>query len=186
MKISKASWMILGAGVFIISLTGLGVARYGQVQEQKKLTTDLALSTTRLNKLQVTSAQPQIEELQLEVEDVKKQIEEIKARLLQSVISVDVADKFYEIAGFYDVIVTSIGTSAMSEQPFTDIMCDVISLGASVSGTMENIVDFVKGLNDNFSTGFIRSAQLDVNDPLKSYVNIQMIVYSYRGNNDGK
>ena len=48
-------------------------------------------------------------------------IEEIKARLLQSVISVDVTDKFYEIAGFYNVSVISIGTSTMSEQPFEGI-----------------------------------------------------------------
>jgi len=182
MKISKASWMILGAGVFIIALTGLGVARYGQVQEQKKLTSELALSTTRLNKLGVNTAQPQIDELKEDVKDVQKRIGEIKARLLQSVISVDVTDKFYEIAGFYKVSVTGIGTSAMSAQPFEDISCDVISLSASVSGTMEDIVDFIKGLNDNFSTGFIRSAQLDVSDPLASVVSVQMTVYSYRGN----
>jgi hypothetical protein len=186
MKISKASWMILGAGVFIIALTGLGVARYGQVQDQKKLTSDLALSTSRLNNLQVVSAQPQIDDLENDVADVQKQVEEIKVKLLQSVISVDVTDKFYEIAGFYNVTVNSIGTSTLSEQPFADISCDVISLSATVNGTMDKIVDFVKGLNDNFSTGFIRSAQINASDPLDTSVSVQMIVYSYRSNQDGK
>jgi hypothetical protein len=182
MKISKATWMILGAGVFIIVLIGLGVARYGQVQEQEKVSGDLAVNTVRLNKLQVITALPQTNEIEEEIKDVQSQTEDIKARLIQSIISVDVADKFYEIAGFYSVNVTSMGTSAMSEQPFADIPCDVISLSASVSGTMEDVIDFVKGLNDNYTTGFIRSAQLDMKNPLESFVSIQMIVYSYRSN----
>jgi len=97
-----------------------------------------------------------------------------------------VADKFYEIAGFYSVNITSMGTSTISEQPFASIPCDVISLSASVSGTMENVIDFVKGVNDNFTTGFVRSAQLDIIDPVESNVSIQMIIYSYRGNKDGQ
>jgi hypothetical protein len=97
-----------------------------------------------------------------------------------------VADKFYEIAGFYSVNVTTMGTSTNSEQPFDGIPCEVISLSASVSGTMENIIDFVKGLNDNFTTGFVRSAQLNIKDPLESIVSVQMTVYSYRGNQDGQ
>jgi hypothetical protein len=186
MKISKATWMILGAGIFIIVLSGLGVARYGQVQERDKVSEDLAVNTVRLNKLQVITPQAQIDELQEEVNDVQSQTEDIKTRLVQSIISVDVADKFYEIAGFYSVNVTSLGTSALSEQPFADIPCEVISLSASVSGTMENIVDFVKGINDNYTTGFIRSAQLELKDPAESFASIQMIVYSYRNNKDGQ
>jgi hypothetical protein len=186
MKISKASWMILGAGVFIIALTGLGVARSGQVQEQKKVTTDLTVNTARLNNLQVSLEQSRINELEQEVKDAQSQTGDIKNRLIQSVISVDVADKFYEIAGFYSVNVTSMGTSTNSEQPFTGIPCEIISLSASVSGTADNIIDFVKGLNDNFITGFIRSAQLDLKDPLNSSVSLQMIVYSYKGNQDGQ
>jgi hypothetical protein len=186
MKISKTSWMILGAGVFVIALAGLGVARNGQVQDQKKVTADLAVNTARLNNLQVTPAEPRITELEQEVKDAQSQTEEIKAKLIQSIISVDVADKFYEIAAFYSVNVTSMGTSTNSEQPFGGIPCEVISLSASASGAVENVIDFVKGLNDNFTTGFVRSAQLDTKDPLESIVSVQLIVYSYRGNQDGQ
>jgi hypothetical protein len=186
MKISKASWMILGAGVFIIALAGLGVARYGQVQEQNKADGELAVTNARLSNLRIAPVQAQIEELQQEVNDAQSLTEEIKAKLIQSIISVDVADKFYEVAGFYSVNVTSISTSTNSEQPFANIPCDVISLSASASGTVENIIDFVKGLNDNFTTGFIRSAQVDIHDPLDSVVSIQMIVYSYQGETDGQ
>ena len=186
MKISKATWMILGAGVFIIALLGLGVTRYGQVQEQKKLAKELAVNTMRLDKLQVTSAQPQISELEEEVKDVQRQTEEIKARLIQSIVSVDVTDKFWEIAGFYSVNVTSIGTTSVSEQLFAAIQCEVIALSATVSGTTENVIDFVKGLNDNYTTGFIRSAQIDLKNPLESIVSVQMVVYSLRGDQDGQ
>jgi hypothetical protein len=186
MKISKASWMILGAGVFIIALAGLGMARSGQVQEQKKVNSDLAVNTLRLNNLQVPTEQSRINELEQEVKDAQNQTEDIKARLIQSIISVDVADKFYEIAGFYSVNVTSMGTSTNSEQPFAGIPCEIISLSASVSGTMDNIISFVKGINDNFNTGFIRSAQLNLKDPADSSVSLQMIVYSYKSDENGQ
>jgi hypothetical protein len=180
--ISKTSWMILGTGVFIIALAGLGVARSGQMQEQKKITEELALNTARLNNLQASPVDIQVNEFEETVKNAQSRTADIKAQLKQAILSVDVADKFYEIADYYSVNVTSMGTSTIAEQSFANIPCETISLSASVTGTMTDIVEFVKGLNDKFTTGFVRFAQLDLQDPLLSMVSIQMIVYSYKGN----
>jgi hypothetical protein len=185
MKVSKASFMILGAGVFIIALAGLGVARSGQVQEQKLLNQDLSVNNARMNNLQVTPFEAQINELEEEAANAQSQTAEIKKRLQQTIISVDVADKFYEIADYYSVNITSISTSSISEKPYADIDCETISLSASVTGAMEDIISFVKGLNDNFATGFVKSAQLGFGDLASSTVSVQMSVYSYKGNQDG-
>lgn len=178
MKLSKASWMILAAGVFLIVLAGLGLTRSNQMKEMAALTEELSVSSLRLSNLKVTQFDAQINELQEQLRDAQERAVEARDKLKQSVISVDVADKFYEIADYYGVIVSRVGTTTISEQPFSSIDCDTISLSAEVSGELDDLVDFIKGLNDNFSTGFVRSVQINGEET----VSLQMIVYSRKGN----
>jgi len=181
MKISKASWMILAVGAFIIILAGMGVARSGQTKEQDRINEQLSVSSARLSNLQVTSLQTQIDELEEQLKETQDQTVEARDRLKQTVISVEVADKFYEIADYYGVTVHDIGTTSISQQPYASINCETISINADVSGEPKNIIDFITGLNDNFTTGFVRSAQLTNSDNTTSRVNVQMIVYSNKG-----
>lgn len=170
--------MILGAGIFIILLAGLGVARSGQLKEQERLETELAVSETRLNNLQVSQFQAQISELQEQLKDTQERSAEAMARLDQTVISVDVAEKFYEIADYFGVTVTNISTTTISSQPYSSVNCETISITAAVSGDAEDLVDFVIGLNDNFTTGFVKALQLGYEN---NEIGIQMIVYSRKG-----
>jgi hypothetical protein len=183
MKVSKPTFMILGAGIFIIALAGLGVARVGQVKEYNRVSADLAVNTARLNNLQANSpATPQLTELKYEIDEIISRTADIKERLKQSVISVDVSEKFFEVADYYQVTVDSIGTSVVSKQPFAGIPCQMISLSATVYGTYDTLVAFVKGLNDNFATGFVRSAQFNFDAPAGPFASVQMVVYTYREN----
>ena len=181
MKISKASWMILAIGVFIIVLAGLGLARSGQSKEKDRIDQELSMSNARLGNLKVLPYQTQIDELQEQLTETQDQADEAKDRLEQKIISVDITDKFYEIAAYYHVIVDDVGTTSISQQPYASINCDTISLNADVSGKGEDIVDFVTGLNDNFTTGFVRSVQVANSDNDTSSINVQMTVYSYKG-----
>lgn len=178
MKISKASWMILGAGVFLIVLAGLGLARSGQMKDMETLQEELSVSTARLNNLKVTQFQTQINELEEQLRDAQERAAEARDKLKQSVVSVDVADKFYEVADYYGVSVLRINTTTISEQPYSSINCETISLGAAVYGEMDDLVDFIIGLNDNFSTGFVKSLQMNGGGS----ASLQMIVYSRKGN----
>jgi outer membrane murein-binding lipoprotein Lpp len=181
MKISKASWMILGIGVFIIVLAGLGIARSGQVKEQDNINQELSLSNARLGNMQVTQLQTQINELQEQLNEAQDQSDEAKDRLKQKIISVDITDKFYEIAHYYGVTVDDIGTTSVAQQPYASLNCDTISLNANITGGPDDVVKFVTGLNDNFTTGFVRSIQLTNSDNETSSINVQMVVYSYKG-----
>ena len=51
LKLSKTSWLILSAGVFIVVLGSLGIARSQQLQEKGTLDEELRLSTQTLEKL---------------------------------------------------------------------------------------------------------------------------------------
>jgi hypothetical protein len=182
MKITKTSWLILGVGVFIIVLVALGLTRSGQIKAQDSLRQQLSVSNTRIGNVQVNGFQMQINELQEQLKVAQEQSSAAQDRLKQKIISVDVTDKFYEIAGLYGVTVNNIGTTSITRQPYASINCDIISLNANVSGAPNNVINFITGLNDNYSTGFVRSVQLDSSDNSTSQISIQMIVYSIKEN----
>jgi len=185
LKFSKTGFLILSAGIFIVVLAGLGIARSGQVKEQNKLGTDLASSQLRLDKVDTTQSQYQLDELKQQLNDSEQQLMEVKDKLRQKIDSVDVSDKFYEIAKYYSVNVTVMGTSKKADDTYQGVGLSLISLSGTASGEFPKIIDFIAGLNNNFSTGFIQSVQVQVGDPLldeDSEASISLIVYSYEGN----
>jgi len=182
MKISKASWMILGAGIFIIVLAGLGVTRSGQITQLDSLSENLSVNAARLNNFKVGQQQAEVDEYQQQLKDVLDQVNEVKDKLKQTVISVDVADKFYDIATFSNVIVVNLNTTKISEEPYASIDCDTIAVSGQVSGTRGDIIKFIIALNDNFTTGFVQAAQVVSSDNKTSSVNLQMSVYTRKEN----
>jgi hypothetical protein len=180
MKLSKASWMILGAGIFIIILAGLGVTRSGQITQYDDLSQNLSVNSARLNNLQTGQMQTEIDEYQEQLQDTLEQVNEVKDKLKQTVISVDVADKFYEIAAFCNVTVMNLSTTTISDLLYASINCETIAVSGQVRGTSEEIVNFIIALNDNFTTGFIKAAQIAFTEEEQSTVSLQMGVYTQK------
>ncbi len=183
-KVSKTSWLILSAGIFIVVLACLGVARSGQIKEKDNMSEELSLSSTRLDNIELTGLQVQSAELQEQLKESREQLDGAKDKLRQSAISVDVTDKLYEIGKYYGVSITVMGTTSTQEGSFQGVTCSMISLNAEVTGSLSDIIDFITGLNNNFATGFIRSAQIGVADEAggnTSSAGINMVVYSYEG-----
>jgi hypothetical protein len=181
MKISKASWMILAAGVFIIILAGLGMTRSGQINEYDTLVTDFNLASTRLNNQQTGNIQTEINEYSQQLIDVKDQAEEAKRKLDQTVVSVDVAEKFYEIADYCGITVGSLNTSTIAYQSYSGIPCYTVSVAATLTGEKQKLIDFVIALNNTFTTGYVTAAGFAINEDDLSNINIQMTVYSRTG-----
>ena len=184
LKFSKTGLLILAAGAFIVVLAGLGITRYGQISEQDDLTDALSVSESRLNNIDLHPYEVQKAELTEQLVESQSLLEEAQNRLIQTVISVDVADKFYEIAAFHDVIVDSISTTKNQMNTYEGIVCLTITINAMVSGELDNVIDFIAGLNNNFSTGFVQSAQINISDDIienGAEANIMMVVYTYEG-----
>jgi hypothetical protein len=207
-KLSKTSWLILSAGVFVVILAGLGVTRSQQLREQSGMNQELALSQTRLNKVDVTALQQQIEDLRQQIDDGQTQLDTAKERLRQTVVSVDVTDEFFKIADFSGVTVTTLSTSKISSKATDGIGLDTISLSAQAQGDLDALVNFVVNLNNGYATGYVLSAQITLPETAvaadgesqtsgdtgedvtttttetsvrEPTVAVQMIVYSYEG-----
>jgi hypothetical protein len=185
LKFSKTGGLILSAGIFVVVLAGLSITRSGQLSEQGKLGTDLASSQERLDKVDTNTYEFQLAELNQQLTDNQQQLTEVKDKLRQKIESVDVSDKFYEIAAFYSVNVTVMGTTKVSNDTYEGIEMSVISLSGMASGAFPDIIKFIAGLNNNFSTGFVQSVEIEVakaETEEVSTASISLIVYSYEGN----
>jgi hypothetical protein len=185
MKLSKTSWLILSAGIFTVVLAGLGVTRSGQLKDQNKLDEELTRSTTILEKSQAIPLETQLGDLQDKLKESESQLAEAKDRLRQTVLSVDVADNFFQIAKYCDVVVTNLNTTTISNKNLNDVDFSTISLSATVTGDLSKLIDFIISLNKGYTTGFVKSAQLSVDDTSSetssTRATINMIIYSYEG-----
>ena len=165
-------------------LAGLGITRYGQISEQDELNDALSLSEMRLNAVNLQPYEVQKAELLEQLVAGESLLEEAKDRLIQTVISVNVTDKFYEIAAYHSIIVDSISTTKNQIGDYEGVPCTLISVNAKVTGDLSNVIDFIAGLNNNFSTGFVQSAQIEISDATLengTSANILMVVYKYEG-----
>jgi hypothetical protein len=160
LKLSKVSWLILSAGVFIVVLAGLGLTRSQQLKEQTKLNDELSLNQKMLGTVQTTQLSQQLENLRGKVEESESQLKEAQARLHQTVISVDVTDAFFKIAAYCSVNVTNLSTTTISQSKYEGITISTISLNARVTGEKKNIINFIISLNNGYVTGNVQSAQI--------------------------
>lgn len=181
-KFSKTGLLILATGAFIVVLASLGVMRIGQTSEQDSLNEALALSETRLSVMNLSPLESQMADLEEQLIESERLLAEAKQNLVQSVISVDVADKFYQIAADHGITVDTISTTQNQETDYEYVPCTLITINAAVTGDLAHIIDFIAGLNNNFTTGFVQSAQIEIkNEEAASgtTASIMMIVYTY-------
>ncbi len=190
LKLSKTSWLILATGVFIVVLAGLGLTHSQQLKEQTKVADELNLSEKRLGTLQTAQLSQQLENLRGKLEESEAQLKEAQTRLRQTVISVDVTEEFFKIAEYCSVNITNLSTTTIAQTKFEGITCSTISLSASVIGKATNIVNFIIGLNNDYTTGNVQSAQVTIeapteedgtSEPDSSTASVSMIIYSYEG-----
>ena len=183
MKLSKTSWLILAAGIFIVVFASLGITRSQQLQEQEQLDDELTVAEMRLNKFQVKQLRQQQEELQKQVDGSTMQLTAAKDKLRQTIDSINVTDEFFEIARSRSIEVVGISSSNIGSEELGNIVYSMITLNATVAGDTSNLISFVIRLNNDFTTGIVKSAQISIPEMAddRPSANILMVVYAYGG-----
>lgn len=183
MKLSKTSWLILAAGIFIVVFASLGITRSQQLQEQEQLDDELTVAEMRLNKFQVKQLRQQQDELQKQLDESTMQLTADKDKLRQTIDSINVTDEFFEIARSCSIEVVGISSSNIGSEELGNIVCSVITLNATVAGDTSNLISFVIRLNNDFTTGIVKSAQISIPEMAddRPSANILMVVYAYGG-----
>jgi hypothetical protein len=184
LKLSKTSWLILSAGVFIVILAGLGLTRSQQLSEQTLLDEALDSSTSRLNMLDVSQLELEEAELKQRLDETKVEFDEVKDRLRQTVVSVDVTDELFRIAEYSNVEISTMTSSPQSNANLGSVPCLLTTFSANVKGTTSDLIDFVINLNSGYTTGIVRSVNISIPEDTESdnaTAAISMSVYTYEG-----
>lgn len=184
MKLTKTSWLILSIGIFIVVVIGLGLTRSQQFHERDQLDEKLSIAEKRLNNLQVKDLREEQEALQGRLDESTRQLMAAKDSLRQPVESIDVTDEFFAVAYSCGVEVMSISSSGIKSEKLGDLACSVISLNARVTGEVSNLISFVIKLNNDFTSGVVKSAQMSIPETVyegEASAGIQMVVYAYKG-----
>jgi hypothetical protein len=175
---------MLSVGIFVVVAASLGITRSQQLGEQSRLDNELTITEERLSNLQVEQLRQQQEELQKRLDESTIQLAAAKDGLRQSVESINVTDEFFEVAQSCGVEVMSISSSSIGSENLGDIVCSVITLNAAVQGGVSNLINFVISLNNDFTTGIVKSAQISIPEVAgesKPSAGILMVVYAYEG-----
>ncbi len=183
MKLGKTSWRILIAGVVIVIFASLGITRVQQVNEQKRLSDELDMVEMRLERLQLKQLSSQQEDLEKQVEQTTSQLEAAKDNLRQSIESIGVTDSFFEVAEACGVKVVALNSSGPASDKLVNIACSILPLSAVVEGDVPNLIRFVTKWNTDFTTGIVKSADIDIPDTNEDRpsAHIQLIVFAYEG-----
>jgi hypothetical protein len=184
LKLGKASWFILVVGIFIVILAGLGLTRSKQLQEKSQLDEELSKAEMRLSNLQVKQLGQQRDELQEKLDESTRKLTEAKDSLSQDIESIDVSDEFFAVASSCGVVINSISSSVIKKEKLDNMSCSEIMINATASGEVNNLVNFVIQLNNTFTTGVVKTAQISIPEADSEHepsVNVMMVVYSYEG-----
>jgi hypothetical protein len=161
-KLSKTSWLLLSVGIFVVVVASLGLTRSQQIQEQDKLSDELSIAETRLDKLQVKELRQQQEELQVQLDESTIQLTAAKDTLHQTAESIDVTDELFVIAQACGVEIMDISSAGVRSDKLEGIDCLSITLNVMAEGELPNIISFVIRLNNDFTTGIVKTAKISV------------------------
>jgi len=181
-KLSKKSLLVITAGIFIIAVIGLGMVHSQQVQQQNQLNVQLA---------QLSDQQGELEE---QLSQATSQFEAVKAMLSQPVGNIAASSILFDFAEAHELEVTEITSSGPVTENLEEVTCSVISLTAKVEGDVHNLVSFVAKLNSHFTTGVVKSVEINIPETTdegegeeeeqekeKASADIQLVVYTHQG-----
>ena len=196
MKLSKRMLIVLAVGAFIIVFAVLGMTCSQRVNEQDELNEQLSLAQLRLKGVQPEQLSSQQAELEGQLSQATSQFEAVKDILSQPIGSITISSILFEIAEAHGLEVTEVTSPGPDSESLEGVTCSVISLTAKVEGDVHNLVSFVAKLNSHFTTGVVKSVEINIPETTdegegegeeeeqekeKASADIQLVVYTHQG-----
>ena len=167
-----------------MAFASLGIARSQQLHQQDQLNEELSVAERRLDKFQLKELYLQKENLEVQLNQTISQVEAAKAMLSQPSGSIDISDTVFSIAEACGVEVTEISSADPARDDLKGVTCSVLPLTTSVEGDVPNLIYFITRLNNDFSTGVVKSAEINIPEAAdgdRPSASIRLVVYSYQG-----
>lgn len=140
-KISKKVLLIIGIVIFAIILVSLVRTYSQQAAEQRQLSDSLAARQTLLNNLSKDK-----EEWESKRNKAESLLDTSRKKFPQSVECIEYGEDLFDIAEGCNVELTSLGMSNPSSLKIGAVAYSVASFELKVTGSMDDILDFIYAL----------------------------------------
>jgi len=165
MKLSKATFIFLAVGIFVILAASLGMTYSQRNREQSQLKEELALAQQRLKKYPAQELSSQKKELESQLAKAESQLKAAKDSLYKSIESIETTDALFKIAKSCNVEVTGIRSPGVTTQQLEGVTLSSLPLTVTVEGNVLNLIDFVSKWTEGYQTGAVKSVEITVPEP---------------------
>jgi Tfp pilus assembly protein PilO len=165
LKLSKTSWIFLAAGIFLIVGFSLVMARSQQTEQQNTLQEDLRKANLNLSQIKLDDLTAQKDDLTLKIDEYDTMTAETKAILTSSKDSIDTTNAILEEAQTRGVYIKDLSSPGTATEMLDGNSCEILQLNIIVTGNIQNMADFVRGLSKTFPTSVIKSMQMKISTP---------------------
>ena len=162
MKLTKASWLMLMGGIFIIVFAGLGLAYSRQTQEQTRLAQEMAQAQLILAKSSPAELSSEKDELEKRLTQSQSQLEALKASLSPVVQSIEASDALFDIAETCGVEVIGSRSTPPSVEALNGVGYSTLCLKVRLEGDVTNIIRFIHTWTEENLTGVVKSVRINV------------------------
>jgi hypothetical protein len=174
MKIGRKALLVLGAVAIVAALIVVGMLYFRQAGDRADLNNRLDRAQTLL--LGLTASKNNLEDQLISAQST---LDESSAKFPESVESIEYGEYLFEIADDCNVNLDSLSFPKPAATTVGGVACSVVSLILPVSGTLENIFQFIDTIrtDDRFASTNIRS----VNIKTGGSTAITLDIYGYKG-----
>jgi hypothetical protein len=193
MKLTRASWLILALGVFVIAFASLFVVYSRQASQHKDLESSLAEAEARYPQLasQIKTLESQLAQRQSDLAAALLNLGQAKAKFPSSVQSLDYYQRLLAIAAECDLSITSLTASEPLQQSADSVTYLVTTFNVAVSGDMADILDFIHTLatSEDFTNATVTVMNINTPQPptgqegisQESQASLSLDIYAYPG-----
>jgi hypothetical protein len=174
MKLSNKVWIIVGVGIIVVLLAISFWFYFGQVREKQDLEDRQNEAAAR----SITLAADE-EDLENQLSQAQSLLNSSQAQYAQTIHSIEYGEYLFEIAESCGVTLSSLSFPKPSSSKSGAVTYRVVALSLPISGTLENIFEFINTINtdDRFASTRVNSVNLNVGGG----ATISVTIYSYQG-----
>ena len=172
MKLSRITWFILGAGIFVIATGSLFAVYRGEAKKQEELNEKLSVAQNILPKLvsQRQELESQLSQLESDMAQALATIASVKAVFPESVESIEYDEVLFNLAHNHALEVQELQASEPKAYKGDDesISYMVTIIDVQVTGEVSDILDYFNSIvNDEFfTTADVELVEIDIPLPM--------------------
>ncbi len=184
MKLSKTTWLIIAAIVFLVALVGVGRSYLQLVSDRKQVEKQLGAAQTRLKGIKLDELSSNQTDLEKQLSQAESQLEVAKATLPKSLEDVAISSSLFDLAKAHGVEVARITFSGTANETVGGVVWSVTSLTVIFEGDAPHILGLAINMGERFETAIVNSEKIAIpgtDSSENASAEVQLSIYASQG-----